>query len=119
MAVTPKEDTTFDPSLWTKVEIDLGKKIEFDEVKNRIYIGTYRGETEVDTTNDKGEPEKAAALLFSDANGEDRFAWASYALKIAAGQLTVGDLVRIEFEGYDQLDGGRTVGKYKVHHRSN
>lgn len=108
---------------WEEISTGIGEEWDFD--KKGQLIGTYKGTEYVDIPKEKQRPnkdgsirERAMTYTFETADeGATVFVWESHQMNEAMKEVTEGDLVRIQFDGYKKFDGSdgpRQVKQFKV-----
>lgn len=97
-----------------KVSEAYGKTVEFTNVGNS-FIGIYEGVESVDTVDKiTGELRAVNAYRFTGVDHKPATVWGSYWIEKGMEKVTVGQLVKIEFSGQDQLDGAKKVNNFTV-----
>lgn len=102
-------------SEWETVVEPYADTWDFDA--SPVLIGSYVGSRQVeqDDLNNPGEKRMANVYEIEDASeGKKYSVWGTYAIDEAFPKITVGSIVRIEYHGKTDLDGGRTVRKFTV-----
>ena len=98
---------------WTTIQAGNGEKVELAE--GVPWIGSFLGFSSIEITDKKtGVVEEAQAIRFEDEAGDPCFLWGTYQLVEALEQVETGATVRITWLGKTDLDGGRTVNRYRV-----
>lgn len=117
-------DPGYDPDNWndyveTPVVLDSGYQLKLGD--GDTFFGTYRGSEQKQAVNsDTGELQDCTLLLFTDKEGKRCCTFANYQLEKAFGDespnpIAVGDRVKIEHDGKQELAGGRTFNRISVH----
>lgn len=115
----PVKDVTGNDAGWTTVVEPFADSFVFDE-DNSTLEGVYEGVRQVeqkDLNAKEGEDTKRlvnAYTVVESATGDKFTVWGSYSIDEAMPKIPIGSLVRIAWEGKADLDGGRTVNKYRV-----
>ncbi|MFI5419580.1 MAG: hypothetical protein ACHQ1H_01290 [Nitrososphaerales archaeon] len=103
---------------WEEISTGIGEEWDFD--KNKTLMGTYKGTEYIDIPEEKQRDGRTRAMTYqfeTAAEGATVFVWESYQLKEAMSEVTIGDLVRIQFDGYKKFDGSdgpRQVKQFKI-----
>jgi hypothetical protein len=104
---------------WQTVTEDEGYSVDFDQLPNRTFFGTYKGSvTKRSTSLATGEEEDVEMMLFADTNGENCLMWANYRLDEAlkSGELIPGRKVKIVHHGKEKIkDGAQEVNRMSVY----
>jgi hypothetical protein len=91
---------------------ELGEKIDWK--KEPIFRGIYKGETHVQSPNQRtGEIESVTVFQFEDETGL-RFAWNTPRLTRGLAEVQPSDEVAIRWLGKEDLPGGRTMNNFDV-----
>jgi hypothetical protein len=106
------EDTS-DLSHWDQVSTGLGEKIDWEATSQ--FVGYYKDESSIESTNADGKVDNAPCFLFTMRDGAERFAWKTYQLEQALADVPVGTLVRIDWLGKRDIGKGQTVNVFKVY----
>ena len=100
---------------WTTVAEPYGDTWDFS--KNPVLVGTYESTrtVEQDDLNNPGEKRDANVYEIVTADdGTKVTVWGSFIIDEAFQKIPVGSEVRIEYVGKAELQGGRSVNKYKI-----
>ena len=109
---------------WEEIQVGIGNEWDFD--KKGQLVGEYKGTSYVDIPEEKqrvqedtGEKRTRAMVynFIEGTEGESVFVWESHQLNEAMKEVTEGDLVRVQFDGYKKFDsakGPRQVKQFKV-----
>lgn len=82
-------------------------------------IGVYQGSKLVEQTDfGTGEIREVPAYEVTDTAGKKWTVWSSHNIDIGFSSCGTGDTVRIIYMGTENLDGGRTVKKYRFYRKN-
>lgn len=82
-----------------------------------VVIGVYNGANEIQVNDPENPGEKRAVLLHelqTEPDTEPVGVWGSAVLDKRLAEVPIGSRVKIEYQGKQELDGGRTARRYKV-----
>lgn len=100
---------------WETIVEPYGATWDFDT--HSVLIGRYLSTrtVEQDDLNNPGEKRDANVYEIETADdGEKVSVWGTYSIDQAFEDIEIGKLVRIEFVGKVNLDGGRSVRQFKI-----
>lgn len=103
---------------WEEISTGIGEEWDFD--KSGQLIGTYKGTEYVDIPVERQIDGRTRAMTYqfeTASEGATVFCWESYQLTEAMKEVSIGDLCRIQFDGYKKFDsaaGPRQVKQFRV-----
>lgn len=102
--------------IWEEVDTSVPETWDFEE--NPVLIGTYRGSVLARMLDPQDPGSKRlverVAYRIKPEDGPEVSVWESLILRRAFGQLTPPKLIKIEYEGKADREGGKTEKLFKV-----
>lgn len=106
---------------WTEASPDFAKVHSFDR-EGDVLIGIYLSKKVVPVEKDDGTTQDTNLYLFATAEPRTDVdnqvgVWGSYAVDKKMEEIPVGSQVRIEYRGKEEIEGGKSVNRFRIQYR--